>query len=532
MITFFAAQHVFSSVPAEQSPLKKRGYQTLGYTSALTPEVVRQIEDRCLYGGSEGSPTKQQYYPLQNHFFAISQTVPLSELDEFGRKGRYLSHTLVIDQKTFSALGSCPIDVLRQYPFMTQLDSVFRQMKPGSQDLPPASYQINPEWHLLPEQNRSRWDRQVLQRASRLAWQVQRLMDERLSTALYGSPEEKWGLIAWLFAVARPQERRLLSFDTWAQGCDWAPNIFFWLQGYPQGERGRLSQWVDASNGQMGDFFKSPDPSPYGGWMEAEGISYDLASLARFQPLAESLERSILSPTGAERTPSFVTEEFLQRFAQISAPAVAQAWLKHLPAGLSESLLSRFRAAVSQQPGTYLRILHQGVCNEDVYAFLFQQLYALQAVPARSDRGILEKFIQTSRVKALESLVALWNKKEKEWAKTLAAVDANDYQYIIACVAGWADPPLPVGHGIVGQHVEIWLSQAARALPDKDWKKTLDLLASQGDSSVNALARYISLLSPQAQQEISQWLDKYEGPSIQLRAWFPQKPKKKILGLF
>ena len=49
MLTIKVAQHFFSSVPAAQSPVGRRGYQTIASTPDLPPEVVRAIEDRAQY---------------------------------------------------------------------------------------------------------------------------------------------------------------------------------------------------------------------------------------------------------------------------------------------------------------------------------------------------------------------------------------------------------------------------------------------------------------------------------------------------
>lgn len=54
-------QHIYSNVPKEQSPTKRRGYQTLFYTQeGLTREEILILEDRAQYYGGELEPIKHQ----------------------------------------------------------------------------------------------------------------------------------------------------------------------------------------------------------------------------------------------------------------------------------------------------------------------------------------------------------------------------------------------------------------------------------------------------------------------------------------
>ena len=72
-------------------------------TPALTPDLVRAIENHALYPASPENPTKRQFYALPGQLAAVAQSVALPEPDEFGRKGRYLTHTLVFDASNCAA---------------------------------------------------------------------------------------------------------------------------------------------------------------------------------------------------------------------------------------------------------------------------------------------------------------------------------------------------------------------------------------------------------------------------------------------
>ncbi|MCA9904514.1 MAG: hypothetical protein KC547_11705, partial [Anaerolineae bacterium] len=139
-----AAQHFFSSVPATQSSTGRRGYQTIACTPKLPADAIATIEDRAQYATAPGDPIKHQFYSLAGGLYAISQIAPLAELDEFGRKGRYLAHTLVFDPANYAALEHCPLDVLEQFPFAVNLDPVFPQIGPGKGQVSAVSFEVNP----------------------------------------------------------------------------------------------------------------------------------------------------------------------------------------------------------------------------------------------------------------------------------------------------------------------------------------------------------------------------------------------------
>ena len=262
MITFSAAQHFFSSVPAEQSPNKKRGYQTLCRTPAISAELVRQIEARCMYNGSDSDPVKWQFYRLTDSLYAVSHSLALAERDEFGRKGRYLSHTLVISHQDMARLEYCPLDILTQFPFIRDLSQVISQIQPGSMDVPPVQVKVEPTWRALAQRERTRWDNTTLAHLGKLVWFSPASPNELKPVAINGEDADVTGILALLFALAGAHQRLALSFDTWAQDCNWDSKNPFAFQRFGAGEKGRLSQFIDASTRQLQGMTSSRKASP------------------------------------------------------------------------------------------------------------------------------------------------------------------------------------------------------------------------------------------------------------------------------
>jgi hypothetical protein len=531
MITLFAAQHLFSSIPADQSPIRKRGYQTIFHTNALQDKLIRQIEDRCVYEGGEATPIKRQFYWLTDDLYAVSQTVALKELDEFGRKGRYLSHTLVLDQQTFKQFEFCPIDILIQYPFYTNLTDVFKQVKPNSMAIRHVEFKIQPSWRNIALRAKNRWNSESLLQLGRLAWQAPLLYKDHISTAINGTENEIYDCLAILFALAGPHQRRYLSFDTWAEDCNFGPGKYFWLQGFSSGHRGKLSQYVDASACRVFVALSLENTPPYGKWLEKEGLSKSWETNSEYLEWASFLDNCLVNDDSKLAQQFTIPEKFIQIFSAINADLVARAWENHLPTGLSRELMSAFNQAVKNFPSLYLTILAQGITVQDVSVFLFQQLYQLGELPSRPDRSILEKYILEVNDAPVSSLIPFWKKKGEDWAKILSRQPPDDYAFILKCLIQWKELPIGLWEAIVLPHIEIWMGIAGPAISPEEWKDSLDQLSALGDDTLNCLADYVPYFNTKSHQQIAKWLHKYKGNAASLNAIFPKPNRKKFLGL-
>src|SRR5262245_3233944 len=107
------AQHIFTSLTKNQVPQRRGGQQTLFYThDQLTSADVRALEDRAQYRTAQGERIKWQFHWLPSRKAAISHFAPISEPDEFGRKGRYLIHSLIVSPSEWRLLDWSPFDLM------------------------------------------------------------------------------------------------------------------------------------------------------------------------------------------------------------------------------------------------------------------------------------------------------------------------------------------------------------------------------------------------------------------------------------
>lgn len=534
MPPFVAAQHFFSSVPAEQSPTKRRGYQTLFRTRVISDEIARAIEDRAQYTTAPGDPIKRQFYSLPGDFFAISQSVALAELDEFGRKGRYLAHTLIVERRTLDQLGGCPLDVLRQYKFSTSLAEVFAQREPNRAEVPSVRLEITPQWQTRAVESARSWKQETLIRLGRLAWQANQLIEKREAAAIIGSDSDQFSALEVLFLLASPVERSQMSFDTHAVGCEWGRGVVFWMQGFANDSDTRAPNVVEARTHEVKSSLVSSDDGAFGTWMVKDGFPIN-AELPNKQTWAMYLS-AILSSSAGSRDKISVPPAFSQRYARLNASAVASRWAFHLPQGLTSEIVQTLLGDVLVEPGSYLSILAEGVKPQDIQEFMLTGLLKLGATPAKTDRQVLEKWIKEKAPAhlALQSFLPLWAKDGNGWARALSLLSTDDYELILSSLTGWRQHIIPLWESLVGRHVKSWMNLVAPFIPVEDWKKKIfPILEKSNEELLADLAQVTPYLSREVKLEIAKWLKGYKGKAKALReALGVEKEDKEGKGLF
>lgn len=508
MLNFTVAQHFFSNVPAEQSPQRRRGYQTLFYTHGLSEAIVHAIEDRAQYSSAQGERVKYQFYPLPQNLFAAARILPLQERDEFGRRGRYLAHTLVLSLRNFRDLGGCPLDLLRQAPFVSTLDEVFQMGQAKNREAPPLKVSLAPEWLSLASSAAEHWSTAALEQLGRLTWQAEMVLKERQAVALIGTESEQWATLALLFALAAPATRPRLSFDTYAADCAWAPDVTFWLHGAPAAAQIRNAHRVEANSGRVVTLLSAAADGVFAQWM-ADRLRQgrvNLAELQRDQEWVSALE-SALAGTPLQLNTA-IPPRVVMRFAALNRDTIAQRWLARLPQGLSPNLLQPIVADIHQQPEAYLQTLIEGSDAASFQDVVFNIVASLQREPPRSDQKILRRWAESTPYPGLTAMLALWERDSKAWITALHALSAEDYQWLIKKLLSWPKLPLPLWETLVHPHELAWIQWVGPALPAEEWKKALPILAQLGDRALNALAKTMVRISGEPRDVITAWVQK------------------------
>jgi len=534
MLNFTVAQHFFSSVPAEQSPQRRRGYQTLFATRGLTDTIIRAIEDRAQYASTQGEPVKYQFYPLSPSLFAAARILPLQERDEFGRRGRYLAHTLILSLQNLQDLGGCPLDLLQQAPFVNTLDEVFQKCQTKDRDAPPLRVSLQPAWLTLAASAARRWPATALEQLGRLTWQVETLLKERNSVALIGPESEQWETLALLFALAAPAMRPRLSFDTYAAGCAWAPEVNFWLQGYPDTAGIRSTHQVEVGTGRISSSLSPSADGVFARWMShtlRQG-QLDLPYLQQEQEWICALE-GVLAGEPLQLHAAIPPQE-VQRFAALNREAIVRRWLAQLPEGLSQDLLQPISADINREPEAYLQTLIEGGEADVIQDVVFGIVGALRREPSKGDQKILRRWVDATPHTGLAAMFALWDQNSKAWVQALNALSKENYRWLIKELLQWPKQPLPLWEALVHPHELAWVQWAGPALPPEEWKKALPVLAQLGDPAMQGLVSILPRLPEASREVIAAWVKKNKDSAAPLAAalGLQDEEKKRRFKLF
>jgi len=523
MLSITAYQHFYSRVPPDQSPRRQAGFQTLFHTRGLSDEVIRAIENRARYTTAPGEPVKRQFYPLPGQMVAISQSVALPEPDEFGRKGRYLVHTLVLDRDSFSQIGACPLDVLEQFRFARTLAEVDEQCDRSTAEAPAVTLTIEPQWEMRALQAVQEWTPESVIRLGRLAWQAEQLIQRGEPVILIGSDAEQLETLGILFLLASPLQQNQLSFDTHAAGCDWGRQAMFWVQGHAEIDLGMRAMHLIDAHARIANTGLSPsDDGLFGKWAVRHGLPEGWDQWAQRKAwaacLAEFLTTAQPAIPGAQSVvlPG-IPRDFVERFALLDPTAVATRWATYFPPGLSTEVIWDPEEPIRMRPGVFLRLMVKGLPPHEIDEFMFDRLIRLAAPPSKSDRQVLEKWIPTREHAGLKTLLPLWRKDRKDWSKSLMNVTAGQYELIIANIRRWTGLPFSLLDALVEPHAALWIRSCAPLLPPEEWEKALNALAKLGDSTLDMLAEVVFHLSLKSRDQVAIWLERSQAPASGLR---------------
>lgn len=125
-------QLVFTSLPANESPVKKEGYQVVCWTkNYLSLEDIRDIEKRLIYYISDnGSPVKKQFFYTQTGKVVISETRVIEKTingstpDSYKRHKSYFSHCYILENSDFRIVENNPFRLFKSLIFISSINEL------------------------------------------------------------------------------------------------------------------------------------------------------------------------------------------------------------------------------------------------------------------------------------------------------------------------------------------------------------------------------------------------------------------------
>lgn len=509
-------QHVFSNVPKDQSPWGRRGYQTLYYTQdGISREDLNVLEQRAQYYSSDQEPVKWQFYTLASGKAVISHIVPLAEPDEFGRKGRYLAHSFVISSGDFSALDYCPMGLFdHQNRFVSNLAQVQAQGNRETGDLPALNLVIDETWQDRALSFARAWDPGHLQCLAQLGWRAGYLKEQRQMVALEGEAGRVLGAIAVAFLLTAPDKRPLLTFDTFAHGCDWSRDWPFWACGGLGKESEQAPYRIDPTKGQVVGTPPNRALTPFEHWMMAVALPERLEHYLAYQTDALYLSNSLEGKVSRQRQ---VAPEFAKRFMQLNAAGVIALVLDRLPAGLSPPILDCITDDVKNEPWEYFQWALSAGPGE-IAEVLFNLLVARAGlILTKQDEKVLHTIAETAGDSRLKGLILLQTDNTSGWEQHLQGLSRQDYRTQIRLLL--EQRRISASDAFSPQHFSDWCAEAGPYLQPGEIKLALSRLKKvRGELRLDHLAPLVPQMAPIDRSELADWLQGYKGPAVKLRA--------------
>jgi hypothetical protein len=430
MPTLQAWQHIYSNVEKEQSPQRRGGFQTLFYTLAgLTTAEVEEMESRLLYFPSTVEPVKRLFFTTSTGKGVVAQIVALPEPDQFGRKGRYLAHSLVFAPEALAQFEVDPFRVFRHANFITTLSTALAQGNFQTRDIPALSLELSPQTIPYLEAAHS-WPPAELAKLSLLALRVKRQARHREAVTITGEPAEIESALEAAFLAVPTAMRPHCTFDTYFYRCNLVAT-YFWAIGLPEPPASPKFAVVEGVTRQVQEAGPLQPETPYERWAVAAIKAGQLVELAQ------------------ERDQAFALAEWLRgrdyelSLLEVASPEVIEAMFKLNPemvqARLNQRVGEQMPLALVQRVADHLygqttaldlyRQLRQGFSLPQLLEVLYAS-YAAESFkePSGAELKALETILNQSEHPLLRLFLAYWRNPQRHLPQALEQVDVTTYR--------------------------------------------------------------------------------------------------------
>ena len=319
-----AAQHVSGVLTSRQSLTGQAGYQTLFCTrDLLAPDEIRIIERQAQLSFAGDGRAKWQSYRLSSNRHVISRLIPISEPDEFGRRGRFFAHSLIFHAANGVQIDETLFDLFHTGRFFGSLDKVLAAEAFSAGNIPVLTVEGTKEWAREARHSLRDWNGEHLNQLYMLMRDPRELIDRRQHVTLVGSENEIIAALKVAFLLTPASERGFCSFDTRAPAGLEQSDVPFWGRGAPAAEGANYV--IDAGRREV----RIPATSPVlANGFPSERVSAALsqAILARLRRPSEQMLASLLN----RRYATFIAEPIYQALLQESDLSLSETELEFL----------------------------------------------------------------------------------------------------------------------------------------------------------------------------------------------------------
>jgi hypothetical protein len=505
-INISAPQHFYASIRQDQSPVGRRGLQTLFYTqSLLSKSEVREIEDRAQFDATGEVKSKWQFYCLSTRKVVISYLSLVPEPDEFGRTGRYFAHSLVLGDNDWRQLGSSPFPLLSDTVFCNSLEEVLKQGDMINGDCPAHQMEAEPDWNVWAEGNAREWGAESLRNLAAAAIKARLILEEDSFVSLVGDERQIIDALGVAFLHTPAEKRHRCSFDTASLNCVWPAHIQFWGRGF--------SQRDEASAGIMVDTVSRTIELP---------AKYALQKFDGARPESSRARPSSTEPARREPQPENATAAASPQSLEFVDERIRELMPPFISPELAEFMLSK----AGDTPSKRQRWLHRHPHAEAVYEELFLTLARdwKSWPPSLEDQQAL--FAVRHKHNGIELLLALWSKDPAASQDCLERMSCE--QYLRCLILLNHERELPPWRLFSLKHLGDWFRYSRRPFLLEDLVRGLEEARALADDDLPGLAEVIDQLDQKQQKSLLHWLRSSGSPRFSnLLSAFDLAPEKK-----
>jgi|SRR5215213_1284559 len=500
------AQHIYGNLTTEQSPIRRRGYQTLFYTHGqLTPEAVRAIESRAQHRVTQGTTGKWQFYGLPQGLTVISYLAGVPEPDEFGRRGRYLAHSLLLDTANWRLTGSSPFSLMEPKYFCQTMQQVLALGNLKTGELAPAVLEVTPHQTDRAVALAQQWNPDELWKLARLVCHPQGILQRGHFVSFVGNEQQIYEALKVAFHLAAAP-RLDCTFDTAAAGCSWRREINFWGQGFAEEREARTPFVVLAAEKKVrvpSDW--SPPETPYEHWLKTQLTPRKLATIQRDQQGIYLMSSTLTGEVTKTDQLPLISVEVQNDFAKANDAALMERIERLLPKPLPPYLVDTILARIGRSSIARLQWLYRNPAGEGLGDILFD-IFADWG-ESLTDEAQRSMTSVVSRHAGLRLLFALWARNEREIHNSVSAMNPDEYRRSLQKLSQRRF--VQVHDFFCAKHLNLWFDMLASEITLEHVVAGISVVATHGtQNDWNALAAIPEQVKLPSQREaLLKWLN-------------------------
>jgi hypothetical protein len=500
------AQHVYANLTADQSPTLRRGYQTLFYSrDRLTTGAVRAIESRSQHRSTQGVESKWQFFSLPEGQAVISYLTGVPEPDEFGRKGRYLAHSIIIEPSDWKLIGSTPFGLMVPVHFYRTMDQALnsgdlKTGELGAASLDIARYNSDRAIALVRQ-----WTAEELSKLVRLTYHTQGILERGHFVSFIGNGQQILAALeVALFFAMTPRLR--CAFDTSAAGCSWPRDTNFWGQGFGEQREARTPFVVLAEQKKV----RLPDDwhppyTPDEQWLKDQIDTGQIAGIPSQQEAVHSISSALIGQPETSGSFFEISEVVRTDFAKANDATLTQRIANLLPKDLEPYLVEIILSKIGRTSSARLEWLLKNPNGEGLGEILFAMMADWGEGPSNKVKQSMTSLI--ARHAGLRLLFGLWAGDKREIQTSLSMMGPDEYMRYVQKLS--LRKYGKKQNFFCAKHLDLWFRIFHGQLLDSELHEGISFVARYGNQSdCDQLTAIPEKIDSSSARDLLQWLDK------------------------